>query len=400
MKLIFTIVFCFVVPFAIMAQNTVSDKKISLSIEQKTMPEIIGYISKLSNINFSFTNDIFPDLSQFSYKATNQSLETILNDILLKNGIEWFVYNNNIILRKGKILKIEYRIKGSIIDAQKKTGIPYASIAIIKSGTGVFSNDNGLFELNVTTTSIYDSVEISSIGYFKKHIRIKDLLQTTQNTIELIEHIATIPAVDINARDYKTETTGNDAFIPMGTLYLDTHGQQTALFIENQKGRKGEIANVQFYLSKKGNALAPFRIHIYALDSMGSKPGQDLLTESFVVKPSTQWGWCTVDLSQMHIAIPAHGFFVAIEGVYPSIYTDKHDTTQTEITENDDFDETPSIVSYGQKIGYSKNKKSKNNTWHYSLSHTWFQLRKNNFGVMIAADIRYMKRRKMQRING
>jgi hypothetical protein len=388
-------------PFFVLAQQLSLDTKISLDISQSSLDDAIKEITNKTAISFSFTNDIFTSPVTIQYKKENIKLETVLHDIFQVNHIEWLVYQNSIILRKGKEIKSEYKIQGIVVDALNNKAVSFASLSLVKYNQAVLCNENGFFEITVSENQINDSIELSSVGFTKHRYSVKELLQTTQNILLLHEKPELIDPVIICARNYKTETVGNDAFFALGNIYLDTHGQQTALYIENPKERSGEITNVCFYLSKKGNLTAPFRVHIYQIDSVGNKPGDDILNESLIVKPKAESGWFTVDLSQFHISIPQKGFYVAMEGVYPSVYSDPKDTSTVFKTEEetDDFNDTPSFVSYGQKLGYSKSKKGKSNTWHYSLSHTWFQLRKNNFGVMITADIRYFKKRRSSKIN-
>lgn len=58
-------------------------------------------------------------------------------------------------------------------------------------------------------------------------------------------------------------------------------------------------------------------------------------------------------------------------------------------SDHTETDKTPLSVSYGQQLGY--NRRKGNNTWHYSLGHTWFQLNKRNYNVMISAEVIYVK---------
>jgi len=401
MKRAFYIVLCLVLPFCGLAQQVSLDTKISLDLTQSSINDVIKQIANKTAITFSFTNDIFKENILINYKRENIRLETVLQDIFQTNHIEWLVYQNNIILRKEKLIKSEYHIQGKVVEDDKNKGIPFASLSLIKNNQATICNENGFFEITVLENQTNDSIEIASVGYNRHRFSVKELLQSAYNTLSLTEKAETLDPIIVYARDYKTETLGNDAFFALGNLYLDTHGQQTAMFIENTKERQGEISNVRFYLSKKGNIGAPFRIHIYRADSVDNIPGDDLLIEPLIVKPKSEYGWYTVDVSQFHISIPSTGFFVAMEGIYPSVYSDRKDTTIQFDTEGEteNFDDTPSIVSYGQKLGYSKSKKGKSNTWHYSLSHTWFQLRKNNFAVMITADIRYLKKRKSRKSN-
>lgn len=389
------------IPTIVSAQQISLDTRFSLNFQSKNLEDVIKQLADDTGISFSFTQEIFSGNIKIDFQSKNARLENVLNDIFLKNDIEWLIFQNSIILRKQSKIKSEYLIKGQVTDQDGTRPIPFVSIGV-KGNTlqGVICNENGQFELRVNESQLNDSVEFSSVGFYRKSIITKQLLQSTNVHVMMNSKPEPIEPIIVCARDYKTETVGNDALFPIGTLYLDTHGQQTALLIENKKGREGEICSIQYYLSKKGNTSAPFRVRIYTIDTVSGRPVDDLLNDALIVKPSKNGGWFSVDLSAYHIMIPSQGFFAAIEGIYPSVYSESADTTNSVNfdPETDDFDETPSIVSYGQKIGYTKSRKGKNNTWHYSLSHTWFQLRKNNFGVMIAADIRYLKKRRSAKI--
>ena len=116
-------------------------------------------------------------------------------------------------------------------------------------------------------------------------------------------------------------------------------------------------------------------------------PGENLLSEVIIAKPNIKGGWFKIDLSQFHIEQPKDGFYVAIEGIYPFDYLKENAGFQDVSDDNDGF--VPNSISYGQRLGYSKKKGE--NTWHYSLAHTWFQLKEQNYNVMISAEIQTRK---------
>ncbi len=173
---------------------------------------------------------------------------------------------------------------------------------------------------------------------------------------------------------------------------MDTHGQQTALFIDNARDTAGRVVKVSYYLSKKGNMNAPFRIRIYKKDTATNAPSDDLLKEIVVVKPETNdHGWFDINISRFNVTLPKEGFFVAMEGVYPddfdNVYTGSDFVTDglsgARDYEIDDLD----LVSFGQRLGY--NRKGENSTWHYSITGEWFQVNKKNFNAMIATEIKF-----------
>ena len=192
------------------------------------------------------------------------------------------------------------------------------------------------------------------------------------------------------SQNYKK--AGNRSWFTTGSTYLDTHGQQVALYIDNKKKQEAYIRKVSYHLSDKGNVEAPFRVRILDIDAVTQSPGKDLLTEILVVQPPQGTkGWYDIDISEYGISLPPQGFFVAIQGVFPndySSYTDESGAIERgkrnpKAKADDDF--TPKSIHYGQRINYSG--KGGNNTWHYSLSHQWFQMEKDNYSVKISAEI-------------
>jgi len=119
--------------------------------------------------------------------------------------------------------------------------------------------------------------------------------------------------------------------------------------------------------------------------------GNDLLQEMVVVKPYGKAGWYAVDLHHHYIPVSSPGFFIAMEGVFPNdydFYAQGDDFTDIAKTSPEtEIEDSPTMISYGQRLGYTKSRRNENNTWHYSLDHTWFQLKKQLFSVMVAADI-------------
>ena len=259
---------------------------------------------------------------------------------------------------------------------------------------GTISDYKGIYEWELSEKYKNDSVVVSSMGFEKKYMSIGELAGFNGKFIFLKENVISLPAIYINSRDYKTEEVGNKGNFTSGSIYLDTHGQQTGLFVENKHRSRGTLQAVSFYLCETGNTEAPLRIRIYSVDSLSEKPDQDLLPEIFIVQPDVDKGWYTVDLRSYRIDFPENGLFVALEGIFPNDY-DYYSSSDDFIdisnkTANKPIEtETPKSVSYGQQIGY--NRREDKNTWHYSLSHTWFQLENQKFGVMIKASVQIEK---------
>ena len=106
-------------------------------------------------------------------------------------------------LLAGAQSKIEF--KGRILDSKTNQPLPFVSIGIHKSGTGIISNEFGEFNYHVPENFEYDKIQISTIGYKKIQINASELRSGVLITIKLEPEIQllneftvwAIPAEDI-----------------------------------------------------------------------------------------------------------------------------------------------------------------------------------------------------------
>lgn len=393
MKILLLIIsFCIgIIP--VVAQNTVLEKRISVTLKDVPMEKAVEEIAKAADIHVSYPADLFTDCKPVTLEVKNQMLLTALNKLFEPYKIAYTVHAGQLIIfpRKTMVVK-EYTIKGSFLNEDTQEPVSYATLQIKGKPKGVIADHEGYFEFTLSELELADSLTASCLGYERRTFIPESLLTKPEITIALKTKSVDINPITIQASKYtkKYKKEGNRSWFTTGSMYLDTHGQQVALYIENKKHQSGYIRKVSYHLSDKGNVEAPFRVRILELDTLTNAPGKDLLQEILVVQPPHETkGWYDVDLIEYDITIPATGFFVAIQGVFPndySSYTNDSGTIERGKRNskfNDDF--TPKSIHYGQRINYSG--KGGRNTWHYSLSHQWFQMEKDNYSVKISAEI-------------
>ena len=96
-------------------------------------------------------------------------------------------------------------VRGMIIDEENKE--PVIGVAVFIDGTskGVATDVDGQFALKVPSDT---SLVISSIGYYKKKVRVSSLLRSDNNVIMLEKHVMTgfVAVATVNA----TSDTGRD----------------------------------------------------------------------------------------------------------------------------------------------------------------------------------------------
>ncbi len=373
------------------SQSVLLDMHVTLNMNHKPLWQVMDSLRKTAHIFIAYSNALFAVDKPVTIAASDRPLRNVLEDILEGTGYTYRIFHNQIVLQPLPKRPALYYIKGFVRVKDSLNPIPYATISIVSRQTGVIADINGAFVFPASEEWLQDTLFISSIGYEPVSISLREMRNESPQPVYLKRIMYEIEPVIIEPENTQKVRLGNRKNRAAGSLYMDTHGQQVASFIEMEDGRKGTLKTLWYYLSEDGNADAPFRIRLYAYDTASGKPGNDLLQEMVVVKPYGKAGWYAVDLHHHYIPVSSPGFFIAMEGVFPNdydFYAQGDDFTDIAKTSPEtEIEDSPTMISYGQRLGYTKSRRNENNTWHYSLDHTWFQLKKQLFSVMVAADI-------------
>jgi hypothetical protein len=362
-----------------------------------TIQETLEYISNLTGIRFAYSSVSIDDNQRISLSFENATLENLLNKLCTIAGLKYSKIGNQVLLKKEIPGSTKFILTGNIVEQDSITPISYATVSLTGKQKGTVSDINGLFEIEISNENLSDTLLFSFMGYESLKIPVADYQLFNDNLIVLKETVFEIAPAKISSRDFKKINMGNNRNIPSGSLYMDTNGQQVALFVENEKKVNGKILCLNYYLSSSGNTDAPFRVRLYSVDTVSGSLGDDLIDDMIVVKPDIKKGWYSVDVRKLDIMVPENGFYIAMEGVFPNDYDFyAGDGDFVDLTTGDKEMETdvPVSIIYGQRLGYSRRRKDKDNTWHYSLSHTWFQLKKQPFGIMVSADIQIRRKKR------
>jgi hypothetical protein len=366
-------------------QIDLSDK-ISVNIEAGSLLNALQTISTKSGVRFAYRQSLL-EQKQVSTKKYSCTLDDILADLLTPNDLCYTFQNKQIIIHTNCLPK-HFTISGVVYDDSTMAPLPFVFVSIAGKNTGAVANQDGQFEMEAEYTKAKSEIVVfSSMGYQRDSLTIKP--GSSEGLVVLLKTKSyPVPEVVVYLRDFFTEKLGNTRDRDAGSLYLDTHGQQTALYIKNRKKRPGNLVAVEYYLSNEGNTDAPLRIRIYEVDSAG-KPGDDLIEDALVVKPRVNQGWYTINLEKLQLEIPENGIFIAVEGVFPGDFEKYYGESEFIDLAKAENNVNSTTLAYGQRIGY--NRKCRKDTWHYSMSKVWFQLEKQSFGVMIAAVVKYEK---------
>lgn len=179
------------------------NKRISLDLENKRMEVVLKTISKLSGASFMYSPELIRSERKVSVSAQNQTLDSVLHELLDPLNITFEAHENQILLRRNRSSAFdpsfpgdsplseqawaENRVTGKVTD-EKGEPLPGVNILIKGTQRGMTTDFSGAFEIVVPSD---ESVLIFSfVGYLSQEVtvggrsRIEITLQPDQKTLE------------------------------------------------------------------------------------------------------------------------------------------------------------------------------------------------------------------------
>ena len=194
------------------SQESLLNKKISISFDNTILKEALISIEKHSGISFAYSD--LPELNQKVTAAfTDQKISDILNVFFDNTSLTYKVVGSTISIYSTSEKKTNQTIHGYIYD--KNTGEALIGATIYESNTykGAFSNEFGFFSFTLPSGK-YD-LNISFLGYSNQKISFTD---DTAVMIYMAPETRTIDEVVINAQRDDDFVTSSD----MGNVNLAT----------------------------------------------------------------------------------------------------------------------------------------------------------------------------------
>lgn len=266
------------------------------------------------------------------------------------------------------IATAQLKLAGKVLDANTKQPIAYVNIENFKAQMGTQTNQDGVFELNLSKGKQTDTLKISCVGYADQYITN---LQSNEHLVyELSPLVFQLNEVKVSHQKPTEVEVGIVKKTGRNVVFfnklIQRPGTQQAVYMKNVEGKVAYIKTVLFYL---GDDMfdAPFRVRLY--ESNNGLPGKDLLNKSveFVAKRKNSWN--ELDISNYFLLVPENGFFVSVEWIANDMYKNR---AYLDSKKSDGTIEKKEFNYYGPKIvqrfdtGYGL-------TYHRMLAGKWFK---------------------------
>jgi TonB-linked SusC/RagA family outer membrane protein len=231
------------------------NKKISISLNNTTLVDVLTHLQKNDNIKFIYSSDAINGLQKVTINMENQSLKNVLDQVLKSKGINYEVLQDRIVLGKATDAvplnatepviistvnadaSTAVTITGKVVD---KTGEPIIGASILEKGTtnGVSTDLNGNFKLSVAGPG--SILVVAYIGFNNQEFTIGNQTNITITMVEGVKNLTEVVVVGYGTQK-KLTVTGAISSVKA----TDLQDQQVTRIDDALRGRTTGVNVVQ-----------------------------------------------------------------------------------------------------------------------------------------------------------
>jgi TonB-linked SusC/RagA family outer membrane protein len=144
---------------------------LDLSINQKSVREVLKAIEKQSNFRF-FYNEEFADLNKtVSFSLKGKNIEDILGLLLDNSGVTYKILENDVVVITPANEAIQQqKITGKVTDASTGEALPGVNIVIQGSKVGTTTDINGQYSISIENANV--TLVFSFMGYVSQNVSV------------------------------------------------------------------------------------------------------------------------------------------------------------------------------------------------------------------------------------
>ncbi len=217
-------------------QDGLLDKKVTFTIKNAPVEQIIKMLGTLSGVNFSYSSRAIRADRKISFSVKNVTLKTALERLSAQTDIEYKVIENQVVLtmkkprdaisRKGE----KHTISGYLSDALTGENLIGATVFVPRTGQGTVTNAFGFYSLTLPEGNY--TLDYSYIGYQKsmENVRLFSSLRLDKKLSYSVEFLpAVVIEPDIHHYLPDNDETGSDVLTPGEIDKIPEFGGETGL---------------------------------------------------------------------------------------------------------------------------------------------------------------------------
>lgn len=248
-KYLLLFVFCFLV-VALQAKSPVygQAKTFTVSLKNVTLKEVISYVEKNSQYVFFFKPEVINQSTQISVSLKNATVKQLLDKVSEQANIVYEMKERQIVLKEKKVseqsVSQKKRLLQGLVKDEQGNPIIGASIQLKNTGTGVITDLDGLFQIQVTDKN--SVIVISYIGYVTQEISVGDRSSITVQLKEDTKSLEEVVVTAFGATQKKETMVGAiqqvrpaELKVPSSSLSTSFAGRMSGVIAIQRSGQPG-----------------------------------------------------------------------------------------------------------------------------------------------------------------
>ena len=248
-KYLLLFVFCFLVA-ALQAKSPVygQAKTFTVSLKNVTLKEVISYVEKNSQYVFFFKPEVINQSTQISVSLKNATVKQLLDKVSEQANIVYEMKERQIVLKEKKVseqsVSQKKRLLQGLVKDEQGNPIIGASIQLKNTGTGVITDLDGLFQIQVTDKN--SVIVISYIGYVTQEISVGDRSSITVQLKEDTKSLEEVVVTAFGATQKKETMVGSiqqvrpaELKVPSSSLSTSFAGRMAGVIAIQRSGQPG-----------------------------------------------------------------------------------------------------------------------------------------------------------------
>ena len=212
------------------------------------MKEVISYVEKNSQYVFFFKPEVINQSTQISVSLKNATVKQLLDKVLEQANIVYEMKERQIVLKEKKVseqsVSQKKRLLQGLVKDEQGNPIIGASIQLKNTGTGVITDLDGLFQIQVTDKN--SVIVISYIGYVTQEISVGDRSSITVQLKEDTKSLEEVVVTAFGATQKKETMVGSiqqvrpaELKVPSSSLSTSFAGRMAGVIAIQRSGQPG-----------------------------------------------------------------------------------------------------------------------------------------------------------------
>ena len=215
-------------------------------------------------------------------------------------------------------------VSGIVKDSLTQQTLAYVNVTYLHSDEGASTDQQGVFQLQLSEENKKDTLLISYVGYRSRLIPVYQLNSTSEEIL-LQQERAEIETVQLQVKKAKYTSAKKIGFKRKGDFRnANAYGTEACVWIKNEERRAGKLTEVQLFFKKNKpqnkkwkSYQAYFLVKFYAFDVEKRKPGKLLVAEPILIQPKNKRHTIKIDVEELNILYPVEGICIGVETIKP-----------------------------------------------------------------------------------